>query len=58
MVSARRKKAVDKTILFPLNKNSDSTSPNERFVKNTFSLHTYIYIYIYMYIKLVENGFQ
>ena len=34
MVSARRKKSkVNKRILFPINKNSDSTSQNERFVK-------------------------
>ena len=29
----RRKKAVNKVILFPLNKNSDSTSRNEELVK-------------------------
>ena len=33
MVSARRKKAVNKKMLFPLNKNIDSTSRNEGFVK-------------------------
>ena len=33
MASTSRKKAVNKRILFPIDKNSDSTSQNERFVK-------------------------
>ena len=33
MVSTSRKKAVNKKILFPIDKNFDSTSQNEGFVK-------------------------
>ena len=33
MVSKSRKKAVNKRILFPIDRNSDSTSQNEGFVK-------------------------
>ena len=33
MVSTRRKKAVNKIILFPIDRNSHSTSQNERFIK-------------------------
>ena len=33
MASTSRKKAVNKRILFPIDKNSDSTSQNEGFVK-------------------------
>ena len=33
MVSTSRKKAVNKRILFPIDRNSDSTSQNEGFVK-------------------------
>ena len=33
MASTNRKKAVNKRILFPIDKNSDSTSQNEGFVK-------------------------
>ena len=33
MVSTSKKKAVNKTILFQIDKNSDSTSLNEGFVK-------------------------
>ena len=33
MVSASRKKAVNKKILFPIDRSSDSTSQNEGFVK-------------------------
>ena len=33
MVTTSRKKAVNKRILFPIDRNSDSTSQNERFVK-------------------------
>ena len=34
MVSASRKKAANKRILFPIDRNSDSTSQNKGFVKN------------------------
>ena len=33
MVSTSRKKAVNKRILFPIDRNSDSNSQNEGFVK-------------------------
>ena len=33
MVSTSRKKAINKRILFPLDRNSDSTSQNERFIR-------------------------
>ena len=33
MVSTNRKKAANKIILFPIDRNSDSTSQNEGFVK-------------------------
>ena len=33
MASTSRKKVVNKIILFPIDKNSDSTSQNEGFVK-------------------------
>ena len=33
MVSTRRKKAVNKIILFPIDRNSHSTSQNKRFIK-------------------------
>ena len=33
MVSANRKKAVNKRILFSIDRNSDSNSPNKGFVK-------------------------
>ena len=33
MVSTRRKKAVNKRILFPIDRNSDSTNQHEGFVK-------------------------
>ena len=40
MVTTSRKKAVSKRILFPLDKNSDSTSQNKGFIKKyTFPLH-------------------
>ena len=34
MVSTSRKKVVNKRILFPMNRNSDSSSQNEVFIKN------------------------
>ena len=34
MVSTSRKEVLNKRILFPINRNSDSTSQNERFIKN------------------------
>ena len=40
MASTSRKKAVNKRILFPIDKNSDSTSQNERFVKQIRSHYT------------------
>ena len=33
MVSTSRKKVVNKRVLFPIDRNSDSTSQNERFLK-------------------------
>ena len=37
MVSTSRKKAVNKRILFPIDRNSDSTGQNEGFVKKIHS---------------------
>ena len=49
MVSTNRKKAVNKIILFPVDKNSVSTNENEGFVKK---------IRFHDAEKLLENGFQ
>ena len=63
MVFARRKKAVNKIILFPLNKNSGFTSRNEGFVKKmrfryAEKLLSTAGIYIHIDVNRVENGFQ
>ena len=34
MISTSRKKVINKRTLFPINRNSDSTSQNERLTKN------------------------
>ena len=39
IVSASRKRSLNKRIIFPLNKNYDSTSRNEGFITKMFPLH-------------------
>ena len=59
MVSTSRKKAANKRILFPIDRNSDSTSQNEGFVKKTrFHYAEKLLSSAGISKKLVKNGFQ
>ena len=59
MVFTRRKKPVNKRILFPIDKNSDSTSQNEGFVKNIrFHYAEKLLSPAGISKKPVKNGFQ
>ena len=59
MVSTSRKKAVNKRTLFSINKNSDSTSQNEGFVKKIrFHYAGKLLSSAEISKKHVTNGFQ
>ena len=58
MVSTSRKKAVNKRILFPIDRNSDSTSQNEGFVKKIRFHYAEKLLSPAGISKHVKNGFQ
>ena len=59
MASTSRKKAVNKRILFPIDRNSDSTIQNELFVKKMrFHYAEKLLSSTEISKKLVKNGFK
>ena len=57
--STSRKEVLNKRILFPINRNSDSTSQNERFIKNIrFHYAEKLLSPEEISKKLVQNSFQ
>ena len=58
MAFTNKKKAGNKKALFPLDKHSDSTSKNERFVKKMRFHQAKKLPLLAVYEKPVESGFQ